>query len=50
MSQRSLSDSLQTLPEAEQLSGCVTWDVLHSALLRDGELQLQQVGHGALSR
>ncbi|XP_075897587.1 uncharacterized protein LOC142898513 [Nelusetta ayraudi] len=44
---RSLSDSLQTLPEAEQLSGCVTWDVLHSALLRDGE-QLQQVGHGEL--
>lgn len=43
-SQRSLSDSLQTLPKAERLSECVTWDALHSALLRDGE-QLQQVGH-----
>lgn len=45
--QRSLSDSLQTFPEAEQLTGSVTWDVLHWALLRDGE-QLRQVGHGEL--
>lgn len=44
-SQSSLSDSLRTFPKAEQLSDCVTWDTLHSALLRDGE-QLQQVGHG----
>lgn len=42
--QRSLSDTFQTFPEPEELSRCVTWDVLHSALLRDTE-HLQQVGH-----
>lgn len=42
--QRSLSDTFQMFPEPEELSRCVTWDVLHSALLRDTE-RLQQVGH-----